>query len=143
MKACVGLGLIARIGEFPPLSVDEWSTSPIAANAKNKIDSLLRQGIISPITFPTERCSGNVPVPKPTERVRICVDLTSLNKAVQCETHSMSRPNTYMHTLFYLVSYTLYIDITPTKFTNISGDHARHLGELDGVICRMDSISYP
>ena len=48
---------------------------------------MLRQGIISPVTAPTEWCSGIVPVPKPNGRVRICVDLTLLNKAVQRETH--------------------------------------------------------
>ena len=79
---------------------------------------MLRQGIISPITVPAERCSGNVPVPKLTERVRICVDLTTLNKAVLRETHPIFRPN-------------------------ISADHTKKLEELDGVICRMDDISYP
>ena len=50
---------------------------------------MLRQCIISPVTAPTEWCSGIVPVPKPNGCVRICVDLTPLNKAVQCETHPM------------------------------------------------------
>ena len=50
---------------------------------------MLRQGVISPVTVPTEWCSGIVPVPKPNGRVRICVDLTPLNKAVQRETHPM------------------------------------------------------
>ena len=46
-------------------------------------------GVISPVTVPTEWCSGIVPVPKPNGRVRICVDPTPLNKAVQRETHPM------------------------------------------------------
>lgn len=54
---------------------------------KNEIDSMLRQGVISPVTVPTGWCSGVVPDPKPNGRVRICADLTSLNKAVQRETH--------------------------------------------------------
>ena len=45
--------------------------------------------VISPVTVPTEWCSGIVPVPKPNGRVRICVDLTPLNKAVQRKTHPM------------------------------------------------------
>jgi len=43
---------------------------------KNEIDSVLRQGVISPVTVPTEWCTGIVPVPKPNRRVRIFVDLT-------------------------------------------------------------------
>ena len=56
---------------------------------KNEIDSMLRQGVISPVTVPREWCSGILPVPKPNGCVRICVDLTPLNKAVQRETHTM------------------------------------------------------
>jgi len=56
---------------------------------KNEIDSMLRQGFISTVTVPTEWCSGIVPVPKLNGRVRTCVELTPLNKAVQRETHPM------------------------------------------------------
>ena len=62
---------------------------PLLPKVKNEIDSMLRQGVISPVAVPTEWCSGIVPVPKPNGRVRICVDLTPLNKAVQRETHPM------------------------------------------------------
>ena len=123
-KACVDLGLIARIGEvntqpvnfigeFPQLfsGLGKLETKyqiklnpdikpvclytprkvphPLLPKVKNEIDSMLRQGVISPVTVPTEWCSGIVPVPKPNGRVRICVDLTPLNKAVQHETHPM------------------------------------------------------
>ena len=123
-KACVDLGLIARIGEvntqpvnfigeFPQLfhGLGKLETKyhiklnpdvkpvclytprkiphPLLPKVKNEIDSMLRQGVISPVTVPTEWCSGIVPVPKPNGRVRICVDLTPLNKAVQRETHPM------------------------------------------------------
>ena len=57
---------------------------------KNETDSMLRQGVISPITVSTEWCSGTVPVPKPNGRVRICVDLKPLNRAMQRETHTIS-----------------------------------------------------
>ena len=56
---------------------------------KNETDSMLRQSVISPVTVSTEWCSGTVPVPKPNGRVRICVDLTPLNKAMQRETHTI------------------------------------------------------
>ena len=40
--------------------------------------------------MPTQWCSGMVPVPKANGSVRICVDLTQLNKSVQREIHPMS-----------------------------------------------------
>jgi hypothetical protein len=46
--------------------------------------------VITPITEPTQWCAGMVPVLKPNGSVRICVDLTELNKAVQREIHPMS-----------------------------------------------------
>ena len=51
---------------------------------------MLEQGVISPVTVPTEWCSGIVPVPKLNGAVRICVDLTQLNKEVEREIHPMS-----------------------------------------------------
>ena len=50
---------------------------------------MLQQGVISPVTVPTTWCSALVPVPKPNGNVRLCVDLTQLNKAVQREIHPM------------------------------------------------------
>ena len=50
---------------------------------------MLQQGVISPVTAPTKWCAGIVPVLKPNGSVRICVDLTHLNKAVQREIHPM------------------------------------------------------
>ena len=50
---------------------------------------MFQQGAIS-VTAPTERCAGIVPVLKPNDSVRICVDLPHLNKAVQlCEIHPL------------------------------------------------------
>ena len=66
---------------------------------KNEIDSMLQQGVISPVTIPTEWCSGIVPVPKANEQVRICVDLTPLNKAVKREIHPMGSVDKSLTTL--------------------------------------------
>ena len=63
---------------------------PLLQKVKTEVDSMLQQGVISPVTVPTDWCSGVVPVPKPNRRVRICVDLTPLNKAVKREIHPMS-----------------------------------------------------
>ena len=51
---------------------------------------MIQQEIISPVTVPTRWCSSMVPVQKANGTVRICVDLTHLNKSVQREIHPMS-----------------------------------------------------
>ena len=48
---------------------------------------MLQLGVIEKVTQPTEWCSGMVVVPKSNGNVRICVDLTMLNKSVQRERH--------------------------------------------------------
>ena len=63
---------------------------PLLPKVKVEIDAMLEQGVISPVTVPTEWCSGIVPVPKANGAVRICVDLTQLNKEVEREIHPMS-----------------------------------------------------
>ena len=62
---------------------------PLLPKVKSQIETMLEQGVISPVTAPTEWCAGIVPVLKPNGKVRICVDLTKLNKAVQREVHPM------------------------------------------------------
>ena len=62
---------------------------PLLPKVKNEIDSMLRQGVISPVTVPTEWCAGIAPVLKAIGRVRICVELTPLNKAVKHKIHPM------------------------------------------------------
>ena len=62
---------------------------PLLPKVKQELDSMHQQGVISPVTIPTAWCCGLVPVPKPNGNVRLCVDLTQLNKAVQREIHPM------------------------------------------------------
>ena len=62
---------------------------PLIAKVKSQIETMLQQGVISPVTAPTEWCGGIAPVLKPNGSVRICVDLAHLNKAVQREIHPM------------------------------------------------------
>jgi transposase InsO family protein len=50
---------------------------------------MVRLGVISQITEPTEWCAGMVPVPKKNGTVRICVDLTRLNQSVKRERHQL------------------------------------------------------
>ena len=63
---------------------------PLLPKVKKQLDSMLEQGVISRVSEPTKWCSGMVPVPKPNGSIRICVDLTHLNKAVEREIHPMS-----------------------------------------------------
>ena len=65
------------------------SLNPLLPKVKSQIETMLEQGVISPVTAPTEWWAGIVPVLKPNGKVRICVDLTELNKAVQPEVHPM------------------------------------------------------
>ena len=46
-------------------------------------------GVITRVSEPTEWCAGMVVVPKPNNTVRICVDLTHLNKSVCRERHPL------------------------------------------------------
>ena len=39
---------------------------------KQELDSMLQQGVISPVAVPSTWCSGLVPVPKPNGKVRLC-----------------------------------------------------------------------
>lgn len=62
---------------------------PLLSKVKAELQSMLEKNVISPVTVPTEWCSGMVCVNHPSDKVRICVDLTQLNKAVKREVHPM------------------------------------------------------
>ena len=66
---------------------------PLIPKVKSQIETMLQQGVISPVTAPTKWCAGIVPVLKPNGSVRICVDLTHLNKAVQRDSKIFSKLN--------------------------------------------------
>jgi len=63
---------------------------PLLTEVEKELKSMVSQGVISPVDEPTEWCSGMVCVPKPNGHVRICVDLTALNKSVRREVHPMA-----------------------------------------------------
>lgn len=46
---------------------------------------MLTSGVILEVTEPTDWCALMVPVPKRNGRIRICVDLKQLNRAVRRE----------------------------------------------------------
>ncbi|XP_061926289.1 uncharacterized protein K02A2.6-like [Entelurus aequoreus] len=61
---------------------------PLREKVREELDRMETMGVISKVTEPTAWCSGMVVVPKPKQdKLRICVDLTKLNKAVKRERH--------------------------------------------------------
>ncbi|XDV37818.1 hypothetical protein PO909_007359 [Leuciscus waleckii] len=59
---------------------------PLMEKVKEELSRMVKQDIIKKVKGPSDWCSGMVPVPfKPDDRVRICVDLTKLNRAVRRE----------------------------------------------------------
>ena len=48
---------------------------------------MIKLGVITEVTEPTDWCAGMVIVPKPNGQVRLCVDLTKLNANVRRERH--------------------------------------------------------
>ena len=68
-----------------PFCVTTPRTVPLAYRDKLKeeIDLLIEQGIIAPVTEPTEWCSPIVVTPKKnSDSIRMCVDLSKLNRFV-------------------------------------------------------------
>ena len=59
-----------------------WVAVPLMDAAKQELNRMEQLGVIAPVQEPTPWCSGMVVVPKPNGQVRICVDLTQLNKSV-------------------------------------------------------------
>ena len=60
---------------------------PLLLKVKCELEKMEREGVISKIIEPTDWCSGMVVVPKPNNRVRICIDLTKLNRYIKRETN--------------------------------------------------------
>jgi len=51
--------------------------------AKEELDKMLSLGVVEPVEEPTEWCSGLTIAPKSNGGIRMCVDLTALNKGVK------------------------------------------------------------
>ena len=55
---------------------------PLLPRVKAELERMRQLGVIVPVREPTDWCSGMVVVPKPQDKVRICVDFMQLNKSV-------------------------------------------------------------
>ena len=58
-------------------------------NIKKQLDDLLAKDIIAPVDYPTDWCHPMVPIPNKNGGIRMCVDLTRLNKYVRRLTYPM------------------------------------------------------
>ena len=56
---------------------------PLLDKVKAELQRMVESGVIEEVTEPTAWVSPMVPVPKKNGSVRICVDLTRLNRSVQ------------------------------------------------------------
>ena len=63
---------------------------PLLSGVKEQLTHMKNSEVISLVKQPTEWCSGMVCVPKKNGKLRICVDLTELNKAVRREIHPLA-----------------------------------------------------
>ena len=81
---------------------------PLMAQVKDELDKMERENIITRVEGPTDWCAGIVVVPKPNNKVRICVDLTQLNKCVKRERHILPSVD---HTLAQLSNAKLFSKI--------------------------------
>ena len=60
---------------------------------KRMLDDMVRKGVITPVTDPTDWVAPLVVVQKPNGRgLRLCVDLTKLNRFVRRPSHPVPRP---------------------------------------------------
>jgi len=59
--------------------------------ARARLQEMLAQGVISEVEEPTAWCSGLTIAPKPNNDIRLCVDLTRLNKRVRREAFPLPR----------------------------------------------------
>ncbi|KAK7912494.1 hypothetical protein WMY93_012705 [Mugilogobius chulae] len=100
---------------------------PLLPKVKEELSRMEQQGVISKGEQPTEWCAPMVVVPKrKRDRVRICSDLTKLNKSVLRERHQLPSVE---NTLGQLAA--------PEHFQKRM---QQILESLEGVVCQMDDI---
>ena len=71
------------------LSTPRRVAIPLLKAVEKELKRMEELGVIKKVEEPTEWCAGMVVVPKDNGKVRICVDLTNLNKSVKRERHPL------------------------------------------------------
>ena len=69
------------------LSTPRSIALPLLPKVKQELERIEKMGVISKVNGPTDWCAGMVVAPKAAGSVRICVDLTKLNRSVCRERH--------------------------------------------------------
>jgi len=85
--------------------------------AKLELDNMLKLEVIEPVEEPTEWCSGLTIAPKANGNIRMCVDLTILNKGVARELYPLPRVSDMLSKL-----------CEGTIFSKIDANSLLHLG---------------
>ena len=62
---------------------------PLLPKVKEELENMVRDGILTEISEPTDWCSPMVPVLKPNGNVRICVDYKKLNESIKRELYML------------------------------------------------------
>uniref|UniRef100_A0A669BXN3 Gypsy retrotransposon integrase-like protein 1 n=1 Tax=Oreochromis niloticus TaxID=8128 RepID=A0A669BXN3_ORENI len=82
--------IVLKPGAQPfSLSTPRRISLPLLPKVKEELNRMEQQGVISKVEEPTDWCAPMVVVPKRTGKVRICSDLTELNKYVMREKHPL------------------------------------------------------
>ena len=82
--------IVLKPGAKPfSLSTPRRISLPLMPKVKEELTRMEQQGVISKVEEPTAWCAPMVVVPKRTGKVRICTDLTELNKSVMREKHPL------------------------------------------------------
>ena len=86
--------IIELLPDAVPYAVPGARPIPFAQReqVKNMLDDMMAQGIIAPISTPTDWIHPLVVVGKPNGKIRICVDLTKLNQFVKRPLHPLVSP---------------------------------------------------
>ena len=86
---------ISLTHDAKPFCIKTPRSIPFAYRDKLKaeLDHLQAQGIIAPVTHPTEWCAPIVVTPKKdSDKIRLCVDLSHLNQYVRRERYQSDAP---------------------------------------------------
>ena len=87
------------------ISTPKSVPAPLLAKMKEELARMEQMETISKVDEPTEWCARKVVVPNANGKVRICVDLTKLNKSILREYHPLPSVN---HTLSQLAEATIF-----------------------------------
>ena len=82
--------IVLKPGAKPfSLSTPRRISLPLMPKVREELTRMEQQGVISKVEEPTACCAPMVVVPKSSGRVRICTDLTELNRSVMREKHPL------------------------------------------------------